>query len=107
MKGWARGFCFILLIGVVAAGCGSSSSTSTITISPTTVTLLVNAQFQFAASVSSSTDTVTWSVAGVTGGNATVGTITTGGLYQAPATVPSTGTTMSGVRGASSRCRAG
>ncbi len=58
------------------------------------MTLLVNAQFQFAASVSSTTGTVTWSVAGITGGNTTVGTITTGGLYQAPATVPSTGTTI-------------
>ena len=31
---------------------------------------------------------VTWSVNGMAGGNATVGTITTGGLYTAPASVP-------------------
>ncbi len=35
---------------------------------------------------------VTWSVNGVNGGNATVGTITTAGLYTAPATVPTSAT---------------
>lgn len=34
--------------------------------------------------------TVTWSVSGVAGGNSTVGTISTAGLYSAPSAVPST-----------------
>ena len=45
---------------------------------------------QFAAAVAGTTNTtVTWSVNGVVGGNSTVGTISTTGLYTAPAAVPS------------------
>jgi hypothetical protein len=36
--------------------------------------------------------TVTWQVNGVAGGNATVGTITSAGVYSAPASVPSPAT---------------
>jgi hypothetical protein len=38
------------------------------------------------------TGTITWSVAGVAGGNATVGTISSTGLYTAPLTLPSPST---------------
>jgi hypothetical protein len=38
---------------------------------------------------------VTWSVSGKVGGSATYGTITTGGLYKAPATIPANGITIS------------
>lgn len=48
----------------------------------------VNDTQQFTAQVNSSDGAVTWQVNGVTGGNSTVGTITTAGLYTAPATVP-------------------
>jgi hypothetical protein len=45
---------------------------------------------QFAAKVANTTNTaVTWKVNGVAGGNATVGTISTNGLYTAPGKVPS------------------
>ena len=44
---------------------------------------------QLTATVTNGTGGVTWSVNGVNGGNATVGTITAAGLYQAPAAVPS------------------
>ena len=44
---------------------------------------------QYAATVTGSTDTaVSWSVDGVVGGDATVGSISTNGLYKAPATAP-------------------
>ncbi len=36
--------------------------------------------------------TVTWGVNGIAGGNATLGTITAGGLYTAPATIPTAST---------------
>ncbi len=64
--------------------------TVSVAITPTTATVAVNSTKMFTAIVSNSTNTaVNWLVAGVAGGNATVGTITTAGLYTAPATVPS------------------
>ncbi|MBL8174917.1 MAG: DUF1800 family protein [Bryobacterales bacterium] len=50
----------------------------------------VNATKTFYASVSGATNkSVTWLVNGIAGGNATVGTVSTTGLYTAPAVVPS------------------
>jgi chitodextrinase len=75
---------------------GSSSSSGTgstvaVTIAPTSVSLAIGSGTQlFTAAVSNSSDaSVTWSVGGVTGGNASVGTITTGGVYSAPSSLPS------------------
>lgn len=60
-----------------------------VTISPEYVgEIHVNKTQQFTAQVNSSDTVVTWQVNGVTGGNSTFGTITTGGLYTAPAAVP-------------------
>jgi len=57
-----------------------------VTISPTTALLNVSGTQQFTASVTGTNDTgVTWSVDGVAGGNTTAGTISTSGLYTAPA----------------------
>lgn len=62
-------------------------------VSPLSASLLTGAAQAFAATVTGSTNTaVTWSVNGVNGGNATVGTISSAGLYTAPATVPSPAT---------------
>src|SRR5437016_4923274 len=48
---------------------------------------------QFTATVLNTSNTaVTWQVSGVTGGNATVGTISSSGLYTAPAVVPNPAT---------------
>ncbi len=59
----------------------------TISISPTMALLAVSTTQQFTATVSGTSNTaVTWSVDGVNGGNTTVGTISTSGLYTAPAT---------------------
>ena len=58
-----------------------------VTISPMTATLAVSTNQQFTATVTGTNNTaVTWSVDGVAGGNMTVGTINTNGLYAAPAT---------------------
>ena len=88
--------------GVLAAvGCGVPSATTlvnappavTATISPTSATVTAGATQQFTTSVQNASNTaVTWQVNGVAGGNATVGTISTSGLYTAPASVPSTAT---------------
>jgi hypothetical protein len=60
----------------------------TITGSPLTVSLTANGTQQFTATVTNATNTaVTWSVNAIVGGNATVGTISTAGLYKAPASV--------------------
>jgi hypothetical protein len=60
-----------------------------ITISPTTATVKVRATKQFTAAVqNSSNKSVVWRVNGITGGNASVGTIGTSGLYRAPTAVP-------------------
>ncbi len=67
-----------------------------ITISPGYTTVGVNGTVQYSATVMGLANTaVTWSVSGVKGGNATYGTITTGGLYTAPATIPAAGITVS------------
>ncbi len=57
----------------------------TVAVSPTTASVQTGTTKQFTASGS----TVTWSVNGVNGGNATVGTVSPAGLYTAPAAVPS------------------
>jgi hypothetical protein len=58
------------------------------TISPTSTTIPPSASQQFTATIQGLTNTsVTWSVDGVAGGNATIGTVTSDGLYSAPATV--------------------
>jgi|APFre7841882724_1041349.scaffolds.fasta_scaffold12036_2 serine protease len=66
----------------------------TVTVSPSTASVSAGGGTQaFTATVANTSNTaVTWQVGGVTGGNATVGTISTSGLYTAPATVPSSAT---------------
>ena len=60
-----------------------------ISISPTSASVLLKATQQFTATVTNSSNTaVTWKVNGITGGNATVGTISATGLYTAPNNAP-------------------
>jgi len=64
--------------------------TVSVAISPTSATLQVDGSQQFAAAVSNTTYTsVNWLVSGVLGGNSSVGTISSSGLYTAPAGAPS------------------
>jgi len=73
----------------------SASATVTVanisvSVSPSSATLATGASRAFTASVLNTTNTaVTWQVNGVAGGNSTVGTISTSGVYTAPARVPS------------------
>jgi serine protease len=75
-----------------AAAVGSCSSSVQLGICPATVNVTAGGGGQsFTADVAgTSNTTVTWQVNGVTGGNATVGTISTTGVYTPPATVPTT-----------------
>lgn len=68
-------------------------STIVVTISPPSVSVLAGGTQQFQATVSGSANqAVIWKVNGVTGGDPSSGTITTSGLYTAPAVIPVSGT---------------
>lgn len=91
----------VTLIAYSKASNTSSSSTSIVItsgslnvwISPTGATVSTNQSQQFTAVVSGNSNTaVTWEVNGMAGGNSAVGTISTSGLYTAPASLPSGGT---------------
>ena len=86
--GWLIGAALI----AIAPGVLSAQS---VAISPGYTTIGVNATLQYTATVTGLANTaVTWSVSGKVTGNATYGTITTGGLYTAPATIPANGITI-------------
>jgi len=70
---------------------GSASVTITISlvVSPGTAIVQTLSTKSFSATVQgSSNQAVTWQVNGITGGNATVGTISSSGVFQAPESVP-------------------
>jgi hypothetical protein len=63
----------------------SASGSVTVTVSPRRAGLTTSQSQIFVATVSGTVNTsVTWSVDGVDGGNSTIGTITSGGLYTPP-----------------------
>src|SRR5207244_4070599 len=72
-------------------GCTGISTTRTpipviVTIAPVSATVAASGTRQFTARVQNTSNTaVTWQVNVVTGGNATVGTLSSSGLYTAPA----------------------
>lgn len=73
-------------------------STVTVSVVPATATVPAGLTQQFLAIVTGASNTnVTWQVNGVTGGNLTVGTISTAGVYQAPSTVPSSAITVTAI----------
>src|SRR5579872_756798 len=73
-------------------------SAVTVSISPTSVSIATSATRQFTATVSGTTNTgVNWNVNGIAGGNTTVGTISTNGLYTAPASIVPGGVTVTAV----------
>jgi len=83
---------------ILPVGCGGSnaeqptiaSSEVAVSVDPPAVSLSVSQTQQFTATVTSTSNkNVTWDVNGVAGGTATVGTISSSGLYTAPAQVPS------------------
>src|SRR6266576_134223 len=92
------GFAGVAISILQTFGCAGASTTRTpipvrVTISPVSATVGVGGTQQFTATVENTSNTaVTWQVSGVTGGNATVGTISSSGLYTAPAVVPNPAT---------------
>jgi DNA-binding beta-propeller fold protein YncE len=91
MRRWWSWLGLALIGSVAIAGC-HKSTTIGITISPTTATVLINTTAQFVPTVTGSTNAVVWEVNSVSGGNTTLGTINSNGLYTAPATVPNPAT---------------
>ncbi len=86
--------------GVWTLGCGTGSAPPPpppllieVTVKPATGSLVLGGQMAFTATVTNTIDTAaSWSVNGVPGGNTTLGTITSAGLYTAPADLPSPAT---------------
>jgi serine protease len=79
-------------ITLMADATGSIGTVS-VNVAPAAATLIVKAVQPFTATVvNTGILPVIWQVNGVTGGNASVGTITAGGVYTAPVAVPSPGT---------------
>lgn len=84
---------------MVLSSCGGSGNSGgggggppavNVSVNPRTASAFPTQQQPFSASVSGAANTaVTWQVNGVTGGNASAGTIDANGLYTAPAVVPS------------------
>ena len=103
----ARHVLFVLLAGLAAGavttGCGGGGASPgpppppppppptgiSVSVAPTSATVMLGATQQFTATVLNTSNTaVNWSVNGVPGGNSTVGTITSAGLYTAPQNLP-------------------
>jgi hypothetical protein len=86
-------FAAAVLPALLLIGCGGGSPPPpaiAISVSPTSVTLKPGASQIFNATVTNTQDTsVTWKVNNTVGGNATIGTISTLGVYVAPASEPS------------------
>ncbi len=81
-----------VMLTLALAACGNNSNnptTPSVTVSPATANVQEGSQQQFTATVSGTSDnSITWQVNGVTGGNASVGTISATGLYTAPSVIP-------------------
>ena len=72
---------------VIITVSGTGTPPVSVTVAPSAATLAPGATQQFSATVLNTVNTnVTWSVDGFFNGNTSVGTITTAGLYKAPAT---------------------
>jgi hypothetical protein len=79
----------LLLFFLVLITPGTAAAQVSVSISPTSASLVTNATQLFNATVTGSSNTaITWQVNTVTGGNSSVGTIATTGLYVGPASVP-------------------
>ncbi|MFY9532356.1 MAG: hypothetical protein WAR24_25925 [Candidatus Acidiferrales bacterium] len=69
--------------------------TITVSVTPLSGTVAAGATQQFTATVTGTTNSaVRWQVDGAAGGNATVGAISSGGLYTAPVTPPAGGSVV-------------
>src|SRR5579859_6979644 len=81
--------------GGQAASGGGNPAGITVTVFPSATSVVIGQTVPFSATVTGTTNsTVNWEVAGVAGGNSTVGTITSGGLYTAPNALPNPSTVV-------------
>ncbi|MBA3912287.1 MAG: hypothetical protein H0X25_00165 [Acidobacteriales bacterium] len=94
---------FLLNCLLVTIGCGGGGSSSpsagapsSITISPQSSTLAAGSAVQFVGTTNNNTG-VSWQVNGVAGGSSGAGTISSAGLYNAPAVLPSGPVTVTAV----------
>jgi len=68
--------------------CPASATPVTVAVTPSSVSVKAGGTQAFSAAVTNTSNTaVTWQVNGIAGGNSTVGTITSAGMYTAPSTV--------------------
>jgi parallel beta-helix repeat protein len=87
-------FCSLVSLGLLGGCAGGGSSPSppqavTVQVSSSSSNVLLGNTQQLVATVTgTSSAAVTWSVNGTAGGNATVGTISSAGLYTAPKDLP-------------------
>lgn len=79
--------CILVISAAVLNGCASTlSGSSAVQITPSSAILLPGQKLQFAAVTDvSNVSSFLWQVNGAVGGSAATGTITTGGVYTAPA----------------------
>jgi hypothetical protein len=110
-----------LAVALVLASCGGTGSSGTtttttttppppavsVTLNQTSANVAVSGTTQFTATVTNSSNTsVTWSVDGVANGNSTTGTISSSGLYTAPAQPGSHSVTATSVADSSATAKA-
>jgi uncharacterized protein (DUF1800 family) len=83
---------FLVLLCLAVAGCVGVTK-PTVTMTPATAGVRLGDSQQFSATVTGlMSSAVTWTVNGVSGGNATVGTISATGFYQSPGSLPNPNT---------------
>ena len=89
------------VVTVSPASTGGTSQPVAVTITPTSANVVAKQTQQFSATVSGTTNSaVSWQVNGVSGGNSSTGTISSTGLYTAPAVTAKTSVTITAVSGA-------
>ncbi len=85
----------VIALMVVAVGMVGTASAVTVSVSPSTATVFTNSQLQFSATVTGTTNSfVTWSVSGSGCFGLGCGSISTFGLYTAPAFLPNPATVI-------------
>jgi hypothetical protein len=81
------------VIGTALVTVTPPAAAVSVTISPTSAMVRINKTQNFTATVqNTSNKTVTWKVNGITGGNSTLGIISSLGTYKAPGVLPPGGT---------------
>lgn len=95
--GYSGAYRSLLMILAVYLGCfflaachgGGGGVSVSVAVSPATASVVTGTSIPLSAKVSGTTNwSITWTVNGVAGGNSTVGTINTVGVYTAPSSVP-------------------